>query len=69
MITPISTTYLELYMTGTVDIYSCGMGVAYCSTLYTIKNVTQVWWIFAMVTGSPAVWQRGHRQFLDGHRL
>jgi len=38
-----------------------------------VKLCQKSWWIFEMVTGSPAiqlvVWQPGHRQFLDGHRL
>ena len=52
VVTPIRTVLRAA--TGDCDPYAANVGVAYCITPYTTK-VTQSRWIFATVTGSPAV--------------
>ena len=46
----------------------CRCGLPYYSVYMYYQKVTVTVDFFAPVTGPPAVQQRSHRQFLDGHR-
>ena len=69
MVTPISIVLRAA--TGIVTPYTADVGVAYRNTPYTTeKSHSHVDFCDShRVTGSLAVQSRGHRQFLDGHKL